>query len=396
MNRIFVTGGTGYLGSYVIAELFAGASSSMEHAPRISLLTRARDRADFVEKLWRAMQLHWSAEEFAAALPRIDFVRGDLTAKDLGIDTRERERVLRETESVLHIAASLNRKSEKACLNANLRGTLSVIELAREIRDARGLRRFSAVSTTAVCGRREREVVAEDASIDWDRSDYDPYGRTKKFAEHMVHELLRDVPRTIFRPSTVLGDSRFPETTQFEMARAYCFFADLPAIPIGAHIRQDIVNADFVGKAIALLHTKDRPEHETYHLSAGASSKTAREVGDALLGGTGRRPPRFLTPMQGPFAAVVDRLASGPRGKVSLMASLLKVFLPYVTNDVVFDNTRVTTELGIKPAPFTEYCAELYKWAKSVDFEYPYVPLPDALRRDATAQSAHAAIGGLS
>lgn len=390
MDRIFVTGGTGYLGSYVIAELFARP----EDAPRIALLTRARDRADFVEKLWRAMQLHWTAEQFAAALPRIDFVRGDLTAKDLGIDPRERERVRRETESVLHIAASLNRKSEKACLNANLRGTLSVIELAREIRDTRGLRRFSAVSTTAVCGRREREVVTEDASIDWDRSDYDPYGRTKKFAEHMVHELLRDVPRTIFRPSTVLGDSRFPRTTQFEMARAYCFFADLPAIPIGAHIRQDIVNADFVGKAIALLHMKERPDHETYHLSAGERSRTAREVGDALLGGTGRRPPRFLTPMQGPFAAVVDRLASGPRGKVSLMASLLKVFLPYVTNDVVFDNRRVTTELGLAPAPFTDYCADLYRWAKSVDFEYPYAPLPDSIRRDAASHSAFGSVGG--
>ncbi len=264
MNRIFITGGTGYLGSYVIAELFARSDR-----PRLSLLTRARDRADFVEKLWRAMQLHWSADEFAEALPRIDFVRGDLAAPKLGIDPRDRERVVRESESVLHIAASLNRKSEKACLNANLRGTLSVIQLAREIIDAHGLRRFSAVSTTAVCGRREREVVTEDGSIEWDRSDYDPYGRTKKFAEHMVRELLPDVPTTIFRPSTVLGDSRFPETTQFDMARAYCFFADLPAIPIGAHIRQDIVNADFVGKAIALLHMKDDPAHDTYHLSAG-------------------------------------------------------------------------------------------------------------------------------
>src|SRR5690606_11529303 len=111
MNRIFITGGTGYLGSYVIAELFARSDR-----PRLSLLTRARDRADFVEKLWRAMQLHWSADEFAEALPRIDFVRGDLAAPKLGIDPRDRERVVRESESVLHIAASLNRKSEKACL----------------------------------------------------------------------------------------------------------------------------------------------------------------------------------------------------------------------------------------------------------------------------------------
>jgi hypothetical protein len=179
------------------------------------------------------------------------------------------------------------------------------------------------------------------------------------------------------------------------MVRAYCFFADLPAIPIGANIRQDIVNADFVGRAIAAIHVKPSPAYDTYHLSAGEASKTAREVGEALLTGDGRRPPRFLSPMQAPFASIVDRLASGPRGKVSLMASLLKVFLPYVTNDVVFDNTRVVSELGVAPAPFTDYCAELYAWAKSARFEYPYVPLPASIARDAVATgSVSVAMGG--
>ena len=53
-------------------------------------------------------------------------------------------------------------------------------------RDDHGLRRFSHVSTVAVAGHRANEVVQEDSSIDWNRSDYDPYARTKKFCEHMV------------------------------------------------------------------------------------------------------------------------------------------------------------------------------------------------------------------
>ena len=61
--------------------------------------------------------------------------------------------------------------------------------------------------------------MTEDKSIDWDRSDYDPYARTKKFCEHMIRQLLPDVPLTIFRPSIVLGDSRHPETTQFDMVQ---------------------------------------------------------------------------------------------------------------------------------------------------------------------------------
>lgn len=375
---IFLTGGTGYLGSYVIAELM-----SRRDPPRISLLTRAKDRSDAVHKLWRAMQLHWDVDRFYAALRRIEFVEGDLSAPALGISQRDRDRIVAESESVLHVAASLNRRSNKACFNANLRGTLSVIKLAREINDRNPLRRFSFVSTSAVMGARERECVKEDESIDWDRSDYDPYARTKKFCEHMVHELLPDVPKTIFRPSTVLGDSRFPETTQFEMVRAYCFFADLPLVPIGAEVRQDIVNADYVGKAIAAIHMKEKPRHDCYHLSSGASSKTAHEIGVALLSGTGRRVPFFVGKAQAPFAAVVERIANGPRGQLSLMASLLHVFLPYVTNDVVFDNTRVVEELGQAPAPFTNYCAQLYAWAKKSRFEYPYAPLPAAALREA-------------
>ena len=76
--------------------------------------------------------------------------------------------------------------------------------------------------------------LAEDASIDWDRSDYDPYARTKKFCEHMVRELLPDVPRTVFRPSIVLGDSRRPETTQFDMVRAFVFLAGLAGAAVSA------------------------------------------------------------------------------------------------------------------------------------------------------------------
>jgi nucleoside-diphosphate-sugar epimerase len=373
---IFITGGTGYLGSYVIPELLSDPET-----PKLLLLTRAKDRNDAIGKLWNALQLHMDADEYKRALERIEFIGGDLTSPGLGINDLDRKKVRDRATSVLHIAASLNRKSNKDCFNANLRGTLSVINLAKEIQSGKnGLERFSFVSTTAVCGQRQNECLLEDDSVDWQVSDYDPYGRTKKFCEHMVHELLPDVRKLIFRPSTVMGDSRFEKTTQFEMVRAFCFFADIPVVPMSPDTRQDIVNADFVGKAIARLHRKPEPDHEIYHLSSGARSPRSREIADAMLAATGKRSPLFLTPMERPFAAIVDRLASGPRGQLSLMASLLKVFLPYVTNDVVFDNTRVTQELGIDPTPFTEYCGPLYRWAKSVGFEYPYRPLPASFK----------------
>jgi thioester reductase-like protein len=367
---IFITGGTGYLGSYVITELLHRSSE------RLSLLVRGKDDHEARNKLWRAMQLHMDEATFYEILPRIDFFRGDLTAPKLGLEDGAWERLVTEATSVLHIAASLNRKSEKACLNTNLRGTLSVINLAQAMKNQGTLRRFSAVSTVAVAGDRWSEVVSEDGAIDWWRKDYDPYGRTKKFCEHMIRELLPDTPITIFRPSIVLGDSRKPETSQFEMIQAFCWMADMRVLPISPEGRLDIVNADFVGRAISILHLKEQTQFDTYHLSSGTRSKTCREVGDALTDGIGRRDLVYIPLLRRPFSLFIDCLNALPKGNiVQSIGALLKVFLPYIIYDTVFDNSRVTEEIGEAPVPFTHYCADLYAYSSSVNFKYPYVPL---------------------
>src|SRR5690606_15123930 len=184
------------------------------------------------------------------------------------------------------------------------------IQLAQEIHANKGLRRFSHVSTVAVAGQRDSELVLEDEAIDWDRSDYDPYGRTKKFCEHMVRSLMpSDVALTFFRPSTVMGDSRFAATTQFDMVRAFCVLADLPVIPFGGDVRIDIVNADWVGRAIATLHMKERTDHQIYHLSNGVASESAQQIAHALVRDTGRRPALFGKQLEGPFGYIMNQLA---------------------------------------------------------------------------------------
>ena len=98
----------------------------------------------------------------------------------------------------------------------------------------------------------------------------------------MVHQLLPDVPTTIFRPAIVLGDSRRPETTQFDMVQAFDVLARLPVLPLRPDDRIDIVPANYVGKAIVSIHQKEAPAHGIYHLSSGAGSQTFRELTDAL------------------------------------------------------------------------------------------------------------------
>jgi thioester reductase-like protein len=369
---IFLTGSTGYIGAHVAANLLR------DHGAALNVLVRAKDVSEAEGRLWQALQLHLEFPQFYEYLQtRVRIFRGDLTAPGFGLARDEYDRLVHTTDSVIHCAASLNRKSEKSCLNVNLRGTLEVLTLARQAEHYHGLRRFSQVSTVAVAGKRQNEVVTEDKSIDWERSDYDPYARTKKFCEHMMRVLLPETPKTIFRPSIVLGDSRYAETTQFDMVKAFVFLAGLPALPFRPTDKIDIVNVDFVADAIATLHQKERPEHDTYHLSSGVGSQTFREITKALAGAQNKRAPIFVPVAERPFAGSVNFMANR-KGAIAKGASLMKVFMPYLTWNTVFDNTRVTKELGKRPVPFSEYCYPLLKFSRDNNFAYRYRPWPTA------------------
>jgi thioester reductase-like protein len=367
---IFLTGSTGYIGAHVAANLLHDQGASL------NLLVRARDPHEAEDRLWHALQLHLPFKDFYEFMQtRVRVFRGDLTGERFGLSTDDYDRLVHTTDSVIHCAASLNRKSEKSCLNVNLRGTLEVIKLALDADHYHGLRRFSHVSTVAVAGKRQDEVVTEDNAIDWDRSDYDPYARTKKFCEHMIRQLLPTVPKTIFRPSIVLGDSRRAETTQFDMVRAFVFLAGLPVLPLRSRDRVDIVNVDFVADAIAILHVKEQTQYDTYHLSSGRESQTYRQLTESLAAAQDKRGPIYLHFLERPFTSSVNFLANR-KNAVGRGAALMKVFMPYLMFNTVFDNTRVTQELGRKPVPFSQYSYPLLKFSRETNFSYPYQSWP--------------------
>src|SRR6266581_8121548 len=369
---IFVTGSTGYLGSYIVAGLFT------EQRECLNLLVRAKAEQEARERLWSSWQLHFEFPEFIEHIDtRVRIFRGDLTNERFGLSDDEYHALVDTTDSLIHCAASLNRKSEKQCLNVNLRGTLEVIQLARHAQNRHGLRRYSHVSTVAVAGKRKNEVVTEDAAIDWSRSDYDPYARTKKFCEHMANRLLPDVPKTIFRPAIVLGDSQRAETSQFDMVRAFHVLARMPVLPLRPHDRIDIVPANYVGKAIVTIHQKASAAYGVYHLSSGRGSQTYMELTEAIAQAGGMRRPLFWARLGGPFSRMVNWTANRG-GAVGHAGSLLKVFWPYLDWNTVFDNARVVAELGEAPAKFSTYAAPLLKYGRENKFQYPAKPWPSA------------------
>ena len=193
----------------------------------------------------------------------------------------------------------------------------------------------------------------------------------------MIAELLPDVPHTVFRPSIILGDSRYAETTQFDMVRSFVFLAGLPALPFRPTDKVDIVNVDFVAESIVAIHQKEKPNHDIYHLSSGVDSQTFRELTDALAEAQGNRGPVYLPVLEKPFTRINNWLADNLRGNaIGYGATLLKVFIPYLVWNTVFDNTRITSETGKRPAPFSRYSYPLLRFSKAGNFAYPYKDWP--------------------
>ncbi len=370
---IFVTGATGYLGSYVVAGLLKRYPET-----RLSLLVRAKGEDEAARRMWRSLQLHMGFSAFEAGLRRqCRLFCGDITRPNLGLDDQAFRALVHDTDSVIHLAGSMNRRSPKSCHNVNLRGTLGVVRLAQEAHAHHGLRRFTHISTMSVSGVRRHAVVTEDDTVSWDRSDYDTYARTKKFAEHLVRELLDDAPTLVVRPTIVLGDSRFAETTQFDMARAYVWLAGLRVVPFGADWRLDLVPADYVGRAIVELHQRSGLAHDAYNVGAGRESPTYESITQMLRarGYGGRR--RFSPVLGGWYETAAVAVSRTPRSwGLARPGALFRVFVPYLRADTVYDNRRVVQELGQAPTPFTDYAYPLLRFAKDGGFRYPYRPWP--------------------
>ena len=161
------------------------------------------------------------------------------------------------------------------------------------------------------------------------------------------------------------------------MVRSFVFLAGLPALPFRPTDKVDIVNVDFVAESIVATHQKEKPNHDIYHLSSGVDSQTFKELTDALAEAQGKRGPIYLPALEKPFTRINNWLADNLRGNaIGYGATLLKVFIPYLVWNTVFDNTRITGETGKKPAPFSQYSYPLLRFSRAGNFTYPYKDWP--------------------
>ena len=253
--RAFVTGGTGFLGSRVVARL--------------------RERGDEVLALVRAPE---RARGLDARL-----VRGDLS------DRARLAEAMHGCDAVFHAAARYDvgvPSSERgAMVSANVTGTENVLDAAGDA----GVARIVYVSTVNAFGNTRGRIV--DETYEREPGDWlSVYDETKYLAHRAAVERIgRGAPIVIVQPGAIYGPDDHSELGgQLEQMRS----GKLRVMAL-AGVGVNAVYVDDAAEGILLAHDHGRTG-ESYVL--GGRITTLREMIETTARLAGRRPPRLTVP----------------------------------------------------------------------------------------------------
>ncbi len=246
--EIFLTGGTGFLGSHVLDELLRRT-----HA-RIHCLVRANGAEEAFRRLRAALEERelWSG----AMAGRIAAVPGDLAEPRFGLAEEAFRELAGRVDAVYHCGAWVNfNYPYKTLAPANVHGTAEALRLAALGR-AKPLHFISSIAATPEgdYGFRAHPVVHEDEDSESIEGLFGGYGETKWVCERLIRiARSRGLPVTIYRPGVLSGHSRTGIGNQRDMVWSLI----KSCIQMGIHpiddYRLDVTPVDYVASAIVHL-----------------------------------------------------------------------------------------------------------------------------------------------
>lgn len=197
-QAIFLTGGTGWIGTHVLSALLSGTQA------RIYCLVRSNDKATSLARLRAAMD-RYGVVPAASWMERIEAVTGDLTAPCLGLDAREWQQISETVDVIYHLGASLNVLADYGThRKTNVEPIATLVELAT----SQHLKPIFFLSPMTVCRRHQegRLVILHEERIQADPAGLlTAYAQSKWAGEQILSAAAeRGVPVKIYRTSHAL------------------------------------------------------------------------------------------------------------------------------------------------------------------------------------------------
>jgi len=346
---ILFTGFPGFIGMRLLPRILEGPEES-----RVECLVQEKfiDAARSAVATLEAQHPH--------ARGRIGLVPGDIAVQGLGIEAKRARELRRTLTQAWHLAAVYDLAvARDVGRRINVEGTKNVLDF---LAHAPRFERLQYVSTAYVSGA--ARGTFRETDLDVGQGFKNHYEETKFQAE--VEVVRSRLPRTIYRPGVVVGDSKTGETAKFD--GPYFVLRVMERMPSpGVFFRiglgfgtVNIVPVDFVVESMAALAAAPGSRGRTYHL-CDPQPHSPSELAEMFAEAIGKSFAYLPVPM------AVAKLFFAPRPVQRFFGMPLQA-LDYFDDPVRHDTTQATQdlrELGIECPRLADYIPRLVAFYRS-------------------------------
>ena len=306
MDKVLITGATGFIGSHLAEEL-------ARRGCRVSCLVR---RASKVKELER--------------LP-VRLVAGDY------LDPGSLEEAIRGQDAIFHLAALLNGRNWQDFYRANTLSTQNLVEAC--LKAGPGLKSFVFVSSISAVGpseggrRLDEEAPCRPISL---------YGRSKLAAEQAVKSAGHGLPWIIIRPPNVLGPRQKELLQAINLVRR----GIMPVVGNG-QLQTSLCDVEDLVRALILAAERPEALGQSYLVTDGRDYAW-RDITLAVAQELGLRKIRLKVPYG--FQVALAWLAEGTSRLTSKPPLLSREMLRSGHRfEWLYDGAKIQRELGFSP-----------------------------------------------
>jgi thioester reductase-like protein len=255
-QAVLITGTSGYLGAFVLADLLRTSTV------RAHCLVRARDAADGLRRIRDNLQVYGIWDDRLAE--RITPVLGDLSQPQLGLSPDTYARLSEEIDAIHHIGFAVNfLLSYDDARQTNVGGTIEILRFAchGHLKPLHFASTFALFATARYAGN-----VVEEADVPR-TSPGIGYAETKCVAEMLVATArARGVPVSVYRAPFVAWHS---VTGIFNKSDAFCRLIDgclQTGLAPELTTRYPILPVDAVSRAMVTIAGNGETLNKNYHV----------------------------------------------------------------------------------------------------------------------------------
>lgn len=268
-DKLFITGGVGMVGREISSLLMKKTEAD------IYLLIHEQGSSSDKEKILSILSLP-NKKEFRE---RLKIVRGDVAKPKLGMEKGDYQDLTDNITHIIHAAAStrFDLPIEEA-RKINVTGTKNVALLAK---NCSRIRQFGFLSTAYISGKRTGDI--KEKELEHTAGFVNTYEQSKYEAEILLKDFSNDFPISIYRLSTVFGDSKTGKVSHFiapHQAVRMMYLGLASMLPGTPDYSVDLISSDYTADAVFNLYWKNFKPNQTFHITHGNRSFTLKEIID--------------------------------------------------------------------------------------------------------------------